>query len=303
MEARKLNPNQSNQKEESAEATARGNLRKALKRKLLELENAPDLSFKSPELILITPHQDNEDFYDSVRIEYSGDGGFVMKGKAKTNTEVVRKMIANYYSSPTSPLVVFAESLEGANMKEVYREKILRFRPLALQYFAEQKMPRLTEKGLFDVYWGNLLGVLFYWTGDKDKELREKLLEFEGILEEAKLNKPELIIVVPYEFDREEKSYYMAHVSYLKGWADLGYKETKVKQWCKVVKFREIMDCDEVENLAGKYFDSPQKLPPVILGDPVMSQENMEEEAVKSYEAKVIKFRRHAVEYWTKHQV
>ena len=303
MEARKLNPNQANQKEESKEPAARGNLRQALRRKLLELETAPDLSFKSPELILITPHQDNEDFYDSVRIEYSGDGGFAMKGKAKTNTEVIRKMIANYYSSPTSPLVVFAESGEGTSLKDVYREKILKFRPLALQYFAEQKMPRLTEKGLFDAYWDNLLGVLLYWPGDKDKELREKLLDLENILEEAKLSKPELIIVVPYEFDREEKSYYMAHVSYLKGWADLGYKETKVKQWCRVIKSQEIMDSDEVEDLAAKYFNSPQKFPPVLLGDPVTSPDNMEEEAVKSYEAKILKFRRQAVEYWTKHQV
>ncbi|MCX5858520.1 MAG: hypothetical protein NT056_01265 [Proteobacteria bacterium] len=270
MEARKINPDQANPKEESKEATSRGNLRMALKRKILELENAPDLSFKSPEIIILAPNAADEDLYDSIRIEYSADGGFAIKGKTKANT---------------------------------VKGKILKFRSYALQFYAEQKMPKLTEKGLFDAYWENLLGVLFYWMGDKDKELREKLLEFEGILEEAKFNKPELIIVVPYEFDLEEKSYYMAHVSYLKGWADLGYKETKVKQWCRVIKSQEIMDSDEVENLAAKYFDSPQKYPPVILGDPVTSQEKMEEEAVKSYEIKVLKFRRHAVEYWTKHQV
>jgi hypothetical protein len=303
MEARKLNPNPPPPKEEAREATSRENLRKALKRKLQELENTPDLSFKSPEIIILSPLQENLDFYDSFRIEYSADGGFAMKGKTKVNTEIIRKMIANVYSSPNHPMMVYAEPGEGSGIKEVLKEKILKFRSYALQYFAEQKMPKLTPKALFDTYWDNLLGVLLCWTGDKDKELRERLLELESILEEAKFNKPELVIVVPYEFDREGKSYYMAHVSYLKGWADLGYKETKVKQWCKVIKFREIMDCGEVEALAEKYFNSPDKLPPVILGDPVMSQENMEAEAVKSYEAKVLKFRRHAVEYWTKHQV
>jgi len=303
METPKSNPHPSDRKEESKEATVRGNLRHALKRKLLELENAPDLSFKSPEIIILTSIKENEDLYESFRIEYSAEGGFTIKGKTKINMEIVRKMIANLYSSPNHPLLVFADLNEGKSIKDVIKEKILKFRPHALQYFAEQKMPKLSEKALFDIYWENLLGVLFYWTGDKDKELREKLLELEGVLEEAKLSKPELIIVVPYEFDREEKSYYMAHVSYLKGWADLGYKETKIKQWCRVVKSREIMDSEEVEDLAGKYFDAPQKLPPVILGDPVTSQEKMEEEAIKSYEAKVLKFRRHAVDYWIKHQV
>ena len=287
MEARKTNPDQANPKQESKEATTRGNLRIALKRKLLELENAPDLSFKSPEIIILAPNAADEDLYDSIRIEYSADGGFAIKGKTKANTEMVRKMITNLYSSPNHPLLVYAESGEGLSTKDALKEKILKFRSYALQFYVEQKMPRLTEKGLFDAYWENLLGVLFYWTGDKDKELREKLLEFEGVLEEAKFNKPDLIIVVPYEFDREEKSYYLAHVSYLKGWADLGYKETKVKQWCRVIKSQEIMDSDEVENLATKYFASPQKYPPVILGDPVMSQEKMEEEAVKSFETKV----------------
>ncbi|MDD5225514.1 MAG: hypothetical protein PHE84_16145 [bacterium] len=303
MEARKTNPDQANPKEETKEGTARGNLRMALKRKLQELENAPDLSFKSPEIIILAPVQENDDMFDSIRIEYSADGGFAIKGKTRVNSEIIRKMIANIYASPTHPLLVYAEGGEGINIKDVLKQKILKFRSYALQYFAEQKMPQLSEKALFDLYWEHLLGVLFYWTGDKDKELREKLLDLENMLEEAKLSKPELVIVVPYEFDREEKSYYMAHVSYLKGWADLGYKETKVKQWCRVIKHREIMESDEVADLAAKYFDSPQKFPPVILGDPVTSPDNMEEEAVKSYEAKILKFRRHAVEYWTKHQV
>lgn len=303
MKARKINTNKPDQKEETTEVRTKEDLRIALQRKLQQLENSQDLFFKSPELIILTPHKANEDLYDSIRIEYAEDGGFAIKGKTKANTELIRKMIANYYSSPNSPLVVFAEFGEGSNLKDVYREKIMKFKPHAMQYFAEQKMSRLRPNEIFDLYWGNFLGVLFYWTGDKDKELREKLQELESIFGEVHLGKPELIIVVPYEFNREEKLYYMAHVSYLKGWADLGYKENKIKQWCRVIKSREMMDVDEVDELLRKYYRSSQEFPPVILGDPVTSPENMDEEVVKSCEAKVLQFRRHAVEYWKKRQI
>jgi len=252
--------------------------RKLLEDTLKKLENSPDINLKIPEILIVTPRKDG--LYDSLLIEYFRDGACDIKEKKELDMGSIRKTTKGIFSEENVPFIVFVE--DYTNLTDVYKEKILKFRPFALEYWKGIKEDEKKEEG---------------------NKLHGELENLEAVLEEVEFTKPELIIVVNYDFGGREKTYYMIHVAYLKRWADLGYKEENIKKWAHINDIKDFIDIDSVEEMVKKYYENSQKFPPIILGNSVKSSKNVEEDIVKSYETKILKFRRHAIEYWIKHQI